>query len=143
MENTLAGFMAQNAEKISAVKVAISSRFKDQEGNPIKWELIPITSEQDEELRKQCTRQVQMTGKPGVMIPRLDAERYMGLMMAECTAYPDLNDAQLQDSYRVRGADALLKTMLLPGEYANMSKKVQEINGFNLTMDERVEEAKN
>ena len=41
------------------------------------------------------------------------------------------------------GADALLKTMLKPGEYQDLLKKVQEINGFDTGMDELVEEAKN
>ena len=54
-----------------------------------------------------------------------------------------MNDAELQNSYGVMGADALLKKMLKPGEYAAYLEKVQEINGFNETFDEKVEEAKN
>jgi len=41
------------------------------------------------------------------------------------------------------GEDALLKEILNIGEYNNYLTKVQEVNGFETTMDELVEEAKN
>ena len=57
--------------------------------------------------------------------------------------FPNLKDKELQDSYGVMGDDKLLKTMLTAGEYANYLEKVQEVNGFDVPMDELVEEAKN
>lgn len=41
------------------------------------------------------------------------------------------------------GEDALLKAMLTPGEYSDYLAKVQEVNGFDIAMDELVEDAKN
>ena len=41
------------------------------------------------------------------------------------------------------GADILLKTMLTPGEYADYLTKIQEINGFEVSFEEAVDEAKN
>jgi hypothetical protein len=41
------------------------------------------------------------------------------------------------------GSDTLLKTMLTPGEYADYLTKVQEVNGFEVSFEETVEEAKN
>ncbi len=41
------------------------------------------------------------------------------------------------------GSDKLLKKMLRPGEYALYLKKVQEINGFDTTVEETAEQAKN
>lgn len=143
MEHSLAGFMAQKAETIEVEKVAVSRRFKDENGNPILWEIRPITTKKDEEIRKYCTKRVKVPGKPGVMVPQLDSDQYIGMMAAECTVYPELNSAKLQESYHACGPDALLKAMLLPGEYANFAKKIQEINGFDETMDEKVTEAKN
>ncbi|MNN89462.1 Phage XkdN-like protein [compost metagenome] len=57
--------------------------------------------------------------------------------------FPDLKNAELQKSYGVMGAEALLHKMLLPGEYANLVQKVQELNGFDADMNELVEEVKN
>ena len=68
---------------------------------------------------------------------------YLGKMAAACTVYPDLTDAELQNSYGVMGEDALLKEILNIGEYNNYLSKVQEVNGFDTSMDELVEEAKN
>ena len=67
----------------------------------------------------------------------------MGKLAARCTVYPNLNDASLQDSYGVMGADALLKKMLTAGEYAEYLMKIQEINGFDVSFEDKVEEAKN
>ena len=64
-------------------------------------------------------------------------------MCVACTVYPNLNDAELQDSYGVKGADALLKKMLLPGEYTEYKAKVMEVNGYDMSMEELVDEAKN
>ena len=41
------------------------------------------------------------------------------------------------------GGEALLKAMLNAGEYIRLSGKVAEINGFNESTEELVEEAKN
>ena len=59
-----------------------------------------------------------------------------------CTVFPNLNDANLQDSYRVKSAEALLKTMLTSGEYTDYLIKVQEVCGFEAMQDE-VDLAKN
>lgn len=67
----------------------------------------------------------------------------MAKMAAACTVYPDLNDASLQDSYHVMGAEALLKTMLLAGEYADYIQQVQAICGFDASFEDNVDEAKN
>jgi hypothetical protein len=64
-------------------------------------------------------------------------------MTAASVAYPNLNDAELQNSYGVMGAEALLEAMLTAGEYITLSGKVAEINGFNESVEELVEEAKN
>lgn len=39
MAATLSAFFAQNAEQIPNKKVVISNRFKDEDGNPVEWEL--------------------------------------------------------------------------------------------------------
>ena len=90
-----------------------------------------------------CTKRVPIVGKRGQYTQDLDANKYVGLLVSSCTVYPNLNDKELQDGYKVMGADALLKAMLKPGEYAEYTRKVQDINGFDLSMEELVEEAKN
>ena len=119
-----------------------SNRFKAN-GEPVEWELKAISSELDEALRKECTKRVPVVGKRGQYTPETDTDKYLGKLCVACTVYPDLNNAELQDSYGVKGADALLKTMLLPGEYVEFKAKVMEVNGYDMSMEELVDEAKN
>lgn len=65
-------------------------------------------------------------------------------MITRCVVEPDLQNIELQDSYGVNNPEALLMAMVdLPGEYANLQAFVSELCGFDVTMEEKVEEAKN
>lgn len=139
----LSCFLSQNAVVVENVKYAVSKRFKDKNGNPVEWEICCITPEEDEVLKKNCTRRVPVQGKKGAFLPETDYNAYVGKLAARCTVYPDLNNKELQDSYHAMGSDSLLKKMLTPGEYNDCLAKVQEINGFDISMDDLVEEAKN
>lgn len=139
----LSCFLAQNALKAENVRFVASKRFLDKEKKPMEWEIQAIASTEDENLRKACTKRVPVVGKKGQYTQETDYNLYLGKLAAQCTVYPNLNDKELQDSYGVMGADALLKAMLTAGEYANYIEKVQEVNGFDVPMDELVEEAKN
>lgn len=140
----LSAFLAQNAIAAENVRYAASPRFVDPKTKePLEWEVRPITSEQDESLRRECTKNTPVPGKRGQYLPQLDTNQYLARLAAACTAYPDLNDKELQDSYHVMGAPALVKAMLLPGEYAAYLQKVQSVCGFDIAFEDRVEEAKN
>ena len=136
-------FMAGNAADNESVKYVASKRFKDAKGNPVEWEIKAIDSDLDEAIRKECTKKVQVPGKRGQYNQETDTDKYIGKMCVACTVYPNLNDAELQDSYGVKSADALLKKMLKPGEYTEYKAKVMEVNGYDLSMEELVDEAKN
>ncbi|MGV8153429.1 MAG: phage tail assembly chaperone [Alkaliphilus sp.] len=139
----LSAFLSENVVVEENIKFAASKRFLDKDKNPMKWEIKSITSEEDEEIRRSCTKKVQVTGKRGQFTKETDFDMYLGKLAVKCTVFPNLNDAELQNSYGVMGADKLLKKMLKPGEYATYCEKIQEVNGFETTIDELVEEAKN
>ena len=139
----LSCFLSQNAVRAEHEKFAASRRFLGQNKKPVEWEIKAITSKEDEGLRKECTKRVPVTGKKGQYTQETDYNLYLGKLAAECTVYPNLNDKELQDYYHVMGADSLLKTMLTAGEYASYLERVQQVNGFDITLEEQVEEAKN
>lgn len=141
--SNLSAFLAQNAIKVENIKHVVSKRFVDSQGQPIPWEIRCLTSDEDEALRKECTRRVQVPNRKGQYTQETDYNLYLGKLAAACTVFPNLADAELQNSYGVMGADALLKTMLTPGEYADYLSKIQEINGFDAVFDDLVDEAKN
>ena len=134
----LSAFLAENAippEEEAAF--VVSKRFlsdeTDKKGNrkPLQWKLKAITGAEDESLRKSCVKRVP--------VPNL----YLGKLAVACTVYPNLNDKALQDSYKVMGAENLLKTMLTSGEYAEYLQKVQEVCGFDVPLQDEVDDAKN
>lgn len=139
----LSCFLAQNALKAENVKYVASRRFLDKAGKLVEWEIQAITSTEDEALRRECTKRLPVAGKKGQYTQETDYNLYLGKLAARCTVFPNLKDQELQDSYHVMGEDALLKSMLTAGEYANYLEKVQGVNGFDVPMDELVDEAKN
>lgn len=141
--SNLSAFLSQNAIKVENVKYAASKRFVNEEGKPMEWEITSITSEEDELLRKTCTKRVPVPGKRNMYVPEIDFNAYLTKLAVKCTLYPNLNDVELQNSYKVMGGEALLKAMLTPGEYADFANKVKEVNGFDVPLEEAVEEAKN
>lgn len=140
---SLSAFLAKNALKVDNEKFAVSKRFVDENGNPVAWEIKALTSAEDEELRKSCTKRVPVPNKKNQYQLETDFNLYLGKLAVACTVFPNLMDQEVQDSYGVMGADELLKTMLTPGEYATLLSKVQEICGFDISMQDEVEAAKN
>lgn len=139
----LSAFLSQNAVAIENTKCVVSKRFLDEKKKPIEWEICCITSSEDEELRKECTKRIPVPGKKGQYTRDVDYNQYLGKLAARCTVFPNLNDKELQDSYHVMGADALLKAMLTAGEYAGYLEKIQSVNGFDSSLEDMVDEAKN
>ena len=141
--NDLRAFMNGNADPTPSVKFAPSKRFRMDNGDPIEWEIQPITAAQDDIIRKSCTKRVPVPGKKGAFVSELDSGMYGKKQAVACTVFPPLTNAELQNSYGVMGAEELLTVMLLPGEYYDYLTKVQEVCGFNVSIGEQVEEAKN
>ena len=140
--SNFAVFMAGATAAEETVKYVASKRYVEK-GKPVEWELKAIDSDLDEAIRKECTKRVPVPGKRGQYNQETDTDKYIGKLCVACTVYPNLNDAELQDAFGVKGADALLKKMLKPGEYTEYKAKVMEVNGYDMSMDELVDEAKN
>ncbi|MCQ5130632.1 phage portal protein [Butyricicoccus faecihominis] len=138
-------FMLGNALPVENRKVTVSKRFV-KDGKAIPWEIRAITNDEDETLRKNFMRRVPAPGKAGKRgqyVQDFDGPGYMSALCAACVVYPNLNDAALQDSYKVKDAEALLRAMLTPGELGDLAAEVQEHCGFDVSMADKVEEAKN
>ncbi|MFD1991557.1 phage portal protein [Paenibacillus sp. PK4536] len=134
-------FFAQNVSSDVVEEFIVSSRFKDAEGKAVSWKLRSMNEDENQECRKAATRKVK--GKNGVYTPEIDPNEYMAKLMAASVTYPDLKNSDLQKSYGVLGAESLLRKMLLPGEFAALGERVQELNGFNRDMNELVNDVKN
>lgn len=134
-------FLAGASEN-EVVEYVASERFKDDNGNPYAWKLQAISSEQDERLRKDCTKKVPV-GRRGQYTQDVDTDKYIAKVCVASTVEPNLNSAEFQDAFGVHSGEELLRKLLKPGEYTDFKAKVMEVNGYDLSMDELVDEAKN
>lgn len=139
---TLSAFMRPNVEQIANTKYAASPRIKGEDGSPMEWEIQCISADEYARIRSSCLRQVPMPGKKNQFTPQLDTYTFQARVCARCTVFPDLNNAELQDSWGVAKPEELLGAMLISGEFDDYVTEVFQANGFK-TETELVDEAKN
>ena len=135
-------FMAGAVEKIENKKVVVSNRFKDENGKPIPFEIKALSADENDELQRRCMVNVPVPGQRGQYTRELDQIKYTAMLLTESVVYPDLNEAELQDSYGVRGAESLLRKMLYTGEYNVLAQEVMGLSKVEVLAD-LVTEAKN
>ena len=137
-------FMKQNKIQKENGKYAPTKSLCDENGKPLEWEFRHISSKENENLRDECTIEVQVTGKPNMFRPKVQSGKYIRKMITAPVVMPDLYDAELQDSYGVGNPEELLLAMVDdPGEYSDLAAFVQTFQGFGTSFEEKVEEAKN
>lgn len=140
----LSSFLKKNKKVRSNTKYAATKSLVDETGKPLEWEIKPISTREDEEIRDSCTTEVQVKGKPNLFRPRVNMNQYLAKLIASSVVEPNLYNAELQDSYGVSTPEELIKEMIDdPGEYQDFAVFIQKFNGFTESMDELVEEAKN
>ncbi|MBR4026687.1 MAG: hypothetical protein IKJ01_03900 [Lachnospiraceae bacterium] len=139
-----ARFMKQNKVALKNEKYAPTERITDETGKPMEWEFRHITSKENERIKDDCTKEVQVTGKPNLFRPKTDTAAYVAKLIVESTVFPDLYDAELQDSYGVNTPEDLLYELVDgAGEYQELTLWIQKFQGFGKSFDEKLEEAKN
>lgn len=123
---------------------AVTKSLCDKDGKPLEWEFRHLTSKQNDSIRDECTREIPVPGKANMYRPKLDAFKYIHKLIAASVVYPDLFDSELQDSYGVCTPEELLYAMVDdPGEYNDLAAYVQKLNGFDVSFEDKVDEAKN
>ena len=140
--SNLSAFMQPNVEQIENAKFAASPRFKGEDGKPMEWEICCISADEYARIRNSCVKQVQVTGKKGQYTQQMDSFAFQAKICARCTVFPDLNNAELQNSWGVTKPEELLVKMLIGGEFEDYATEVFRINGFK-AVDDLVDEAKN
>lgn len=137
-------FMKANKVVKPNAKYAPTETLLDAEGKPLAWEFKPLTSKENDDIRDSCTREVQVTGKPGVYRQKVDTAAYIAKIIVASTVVPDLYDTELQDSYGVKTPEELLYALVdNAGEYQELSVWIQNYQGFTKTLEDKIEEAKN
>ena len=137
-------FLKKNKKVKTNTFYAATKSLCDDKGEPVKWEIKPLTTREAEEIRESCTTEVPVTGKPGIYRPKVNGGLYIARLISACVVFPDLYDKDLQDSYDVCTPEDLLREMIDdPTEYNAFAEFVQNFNGLNETLEDKVKEAKN
>ena len=137
-------FMKGNKIKKENTTFPATKSLVDENGKPLEWTIKPLTTKENENIRDNCMIEVPVVGKPNVFRPKLDTSKYMCKMLCASVVEPNLYDKELQDSYGVMTPEDLLTEMIDdPGEYNEFVVFVQNFNGFNATLNDKIEEAKN
>ena len=136
-------FMKANKIQKQNVMHPVTKSLTDENGEPLLWEIKPLTTKENESIREACTIEVPVKGKPNQYRPKVDMNKYQTKLICAAIVSPDLNNAELQNSYGVMSAEELIKEMVDdPAEYTDLMIFVQNISGFK-TLQEEVDEAKN
>lgn len=133
---------------MSKFKSFLKGNVAEAENEPLKLgrfeeEIIlrPLESGESDVISERCFKN--KPGKKGKQERVFDAIKYNREICVASMVHPDLNDAELQESYGVRGADNLYSKLFLLGEANQILEKVTEISGIDVSMDDEIEEAKN
>lgn len=136
-------FMKANKIQKNNEMFPVTKSLTDENGEPLLWEIKPLTTKENEAIRDACTIDVPVKGKPNMFRPKTDMNMYQTKLICAAVVFPDLNNAELQNSYGVMSAEDLIKEMVDdPAEYTELMLFVQKISGFK-SLQEDVEEAKN
>ncbi len=137
-------FMKGNKIKKENTTYAATKSLVDENGNPLLWTIKPLSTKENEAIRDECMVDVPVKGKPNMFRPKLNTSKYLARMLCACIVEPNLYNQELQDSYDVTTPEDLLQAMIDdPGEYQDFAAFVQNYNGFNTTLEDKVEQAKN
>ena len=140
----LALFMKKNKKVRQNAFYPATKTLLDEKGNPLMWEIKPLTTEETEKIRLECTREVPVPGKKNMFRDKVNSNLYLDKMMVAAIVFPDLYNAELQDSYGVKTPEELLKKMIDdPSEYSDLMSFIQEQSGFDKDIQDEIEEAKN
>lgn len=137
-------FMRANKKQKENGRYAATRSLCDEKGAPLEWEFTHITSKQNDIIREECVTEIPVQGKPNLYRPKLKTALYLQKLIAASVVYPDLYDAELQDSYGVKTPEELVYAMVDdPGEYSELAAFVQRFQGFDTSLEEKAEKAKN
>lgn len=118
-------------------EVAIAPRFKDSEGNVLKFKIKAMTDSEFGDLRKACT-----THRKGGKV-EFNAQKFNLQLVIRNTLDPNFKDAASLKAVGVGNSEDYVQKVLLAGEIQTLAQKISGLSGFDVDMNDLVEEAKN
>lgn len=142
--SNLSLFLKENKKQKKNATYPATKSLCDENGKVLEWVICPLSTKDNELIRDECIKNVPVRGKKGQYQKDLDTGKYLAKMICACVVEPNLNNQQLQDSYGVKTPEELIREMIDdPGEYDEFAQFIQNYNGFDETLQDRKDEAKN
>jgi len=138
--SSLQEFLNANPIDNLTAEVVISERFKDKEGNVLKFKIKAMTNEEFEEIRKATTN---VSFKNGKRIYSFDTKHFNELVVINNTIDPNFKDAESIKKLGCVTPEQYLNKVLLAGEISELSRQIQLLSGFEVDLAELVDEVKN
>lgn len=134
--STLQDFLNANPVDDLTEEVVVSDRFKDRDGNVLKFKIKVMTNAKFNELRRRATKQ------KGRKI-EFDPNAFQLGIVIEHTLEPDFKNDESLKKLGCTTPDQYVEKVLLPGEIVELASQIQKLSGFDVEMEELVEEVKN
>lgn len=109
-------------------EVVVSSRFQDENGNPVPFKIRSLTQEENDAITKKATRTRKVDGQRQDYLDGVDFTRRM---VVAATVEPDFTSKELCDGYGVLDPLQVPGKMLLSGEYKTLVQAITELSGFD------------
>ena len=118
-------------------EVVISSRFADEEGNPVPFKIRALTQEENDEIVRQSTHRRKADGQWQESLDNIEFSRRM---VVAATVEPDFRSDELCKACGVLDPLLVPGKLLLSGEYARLVREITALSGFDADAED---EAKN
>ena len=137
----LKDFLLENSDVITKeVEVVVSSRFKDKEGNLLKFKVRPMSGDEFGKYQKQCTT-ISFNNKKRET--KFDSAKFNILSIVNHCVDPNFKEADFLKSLGVQTPEDAVSKVLLAGEIGELGGQISSISGFDLDINEEIEKAKN
>lgn len=135
--STLQEFLNANPVDGVTADIAVSTRFKDKDGNLLKFTIKAMTNEEFEAVRKRCM----VIKKKGSI--EFDSQKFNLAVVVNHTINPDFKNAESIKKLGCTTPEQYVERVLLAGEIAELTSQIQKLSGFDQEINDLVEEAKN
>jgi hypothetical protein len=137
-------FFKKNKTEKKNASYAATKSLCGEDGKPLLWEIRPISTKENDRIQDACTKEVPVEGKRGMYRHKIDTTAYISKLLVSAVVFPDLYNAELQDSYGVNTPEDLLKELVDdPSEYNELTMFIQSFSGFDVSLQEDIDTIKN
>lgn len=134
-------FLLENADIITKeVEVPVSPRFKDEDGNLLKFKIKPMSGDDFGRYQKQCTS---ITINNRKKETKFDSAKFNIMSIVNHCVDPCFKDADLLKGLGVQTPEQAVSKVLLAGEIVELGSQINTISGFDTDINEEIEKAKN